>query len=54
MLGSATATAESVIARMERLIAELRIACFCTGSRDLAALRRAALRRDLDWSLWEV
>jgi isopentenyl-diphosphate delta-isomerase len=54
VLGSATATAEAVVARMERLVQELRIAAFCTGSRDLAALRRAALRRDLDWSLCEI
>jgi len=53
MLGSATATSDAVIARMERLIAELRIAAFCTGSRDIASLRGAALRRDLDWSLCE-
>jgi isopentenyl-diphosphate delta-isomerase len=51
MLGSATATADSVIARMQRLIDELRIACFCTGARDLGALRRAVLRRELDWSV---
>jgi hypothetical protein len=36
---------------MAALIAELRIAAFCTGSGDLAALRRAALRRTDDWSL---
>jgi isopentenyl-diphosphate delta-isomerase len=53
VLGSATATAEAVAARMRRLIQELRIAAFCTGSRDLAALRRAALRRERDWSLVE-
>jgi len=51
MLGSATDTAQSVIGRMERMIAEMRIACFCSGARDLAALRRAALRREGDWSL---
>ena len=51
VLGSATETADAVVARMERLIQELRIAAFCTGSRDLAALKRAALRRDFDWSL---
>jgi isopentenyl-diphosphate delta-isomerase len=54
VLGSATATAEAVVGRMERLIQELRIAAFCTGSRDLVALKRAALRRDLDWSLCEA
>jgi len=51
MLGSATATADAVVARMQRLIDELRIACFCTGARDLAALRRAVLRRESDWSV---
>jgi len=51
MLGSATLTADSVIERMRRLIEELRIACFCTGARDLAALRRAVLRRDSDWTV---
>ena len=52
MLGSATLTAELVIARMQRLIDELRIACFCTGARDLAALRRAVLRREADWTVY--
>jgi isopentenyl-diphosphate delta-isomerase len=50
VLGSATATTEAVVERMRRMIEELRIACFCTGSRDLAALRRAVLRHDVDWS----
>jgi isopentenyl-diphosphate delta-isomerase len=53
VLGSATATSDAVIERMRRMIDELRIACFCTGSRDLAALRRAVLRHDADWSRYE-
>jgi isopentenyl-diphosphate delta-isomerase len=51
VLGSATEGAEAVRHRMAVCIQELRIAAFCTGSIDLAALRSAPLRRLADWSL---
>jgi isopentenyl-diphosphate delta-isomerase len=53
MLGSAAETADAVHERMAAMIEELRITAFCTGSGDLAALRKAALRRCDDWSLVE-
>lgn len=53
VLGSAADTAAAVEARMTRYIDELRIAAFCTGSADLAALATAPLRRTGDWSLVE-
>ena len=52
-LGGAVETAEAARDRMEQLARQLRIACFCTGSADLAALRRATLRRAGDWSVVE-
>ncbi|MEF2551494.1 type 2 isopentenyl-diphosphate Delta-isomerase [Aurantimonas sp. A2-1-M11] len=42
-LGSADESPEAAVAHFRQVIAQLRIACFCTGSADLAALRRAAL-----------
>ncbi|MFY0732641.1 MULTISPECIES: type 2 isopentenyl-diphosphate Delta-isomerase [Aurantimonas] len=42
-LGSADASPEAAVAHFRQVIAQLRIACFCTGSADLAALRRAVL-----------
>lgn len=45
VLGRAVGTADQVIDGMKAVIEELRIAMFCTGSGDLAALRRAILRR---------
>ncbi len=42
-LKSADESAEAVIGHFETVIAQLRIACFCTGSADLAALKRAQL-----------
>ncbi|MBT5457409.1 MAG: type 2 isopentenyl-diphosphate Delta-isomerase [Rhodospirillaceae bacterium] len=50
-LVSATETADAVRTRMTAYMEELRIAAFCTGSADLAALRRARLRRVDDWSV---
>jgi isopentenyl-diphosphate delta-isomerase len=41
---AATRSAEAVADHFETVIAQLRVACFCTGSRDLAALRTAALQ----------
>lgn len=43
VLEVATQSTEAVIAHFEVLIRQLRIACFCTGSRNLAALRQARL-----------
>ena len=51
VLGDAAGPKNSVSARLESLVAELKICAFCTGSQDLEALRRAALRRSDDWSL---
>ncbi len=42
-LKSADESAEAAAAHFENVMAQLRIACFCTGSADLAALRRAPL-----------
>ena len=47
-LGSATETAKSVEDKMSAVTEELRIAMFCTGSPDIAALRRAVLRKVAD------
>ncbi len=41
--------AEAVETRVARMIEELRIAAFCAGAGDLAALRRAVLLRTADW-----
>jgi isopentenyl-diphosphate Delta-isomerase len=43
ILTSALDSSDALIAHFEVLIAQLRIACFCTGSRDLSALRHARL-----------
>ena len=44
-LEAADESAEAVAARAARLVRELEIAMFCSGASDLAALRRAPLRR---------
>ncbi len=43
VLAAAIAGPEAIITHVNVLVAQLRIACFCTGSKDLAALRHAAL-----------
>ncbi|GHA93807.1 type 2 isopentenyl-diphosphate Delta-isomerase [Modicisalibacter luteus] len=43
VLHSATQSTQAVIDHFDIVIRQLRIACFCTGSADLKALRRAAL-----------
>ena len=48
MLGSATETAKAVSDKMAATAEELRIAMFCTGSKDLTALRSAVMRRVTD------
>ncbi len=49
VLGDATRTAEAAARRMRRMVEELRIAAFCAGAGDIAALSRAVLRRADDW-----
>ena len=44
LLEAATQSPEAVVEHFETVIAQLRVACFCTGSRDLAALRQAELQ----------
>ena len=51
MLGTAVETSRAVRDHLQALIDGLRIAAFCTGSRDLASLARAPIRRSEDWSL---
>lgn len=46
VLHSATQSTEAVVAHFQILIRQLRIACFCTGSADLAALRHVPIFRD--------
>ena len=46
ILASALDSPQAVIDQFDIAIAQLRIACFCTGSPDLAALRRARLVGD--------
>lgn len=43
VLQNATVSTQSVIDHFDIVIRQLRIACFCTGSADLAALRKARL-----------
>ena len=42
-LAAAEVSAEAAARHFAGVVEELRIACFCTGSPDLAALRRAAI-----------
>jgi len=44
LLEAATRSAEAVVEEVSIIVEQLRIACFCTGSADLAALRRAPIR----------
>ncbi len=43
VLGAATVSTGAVVAHFEIVIRQLAVACFCTGSADLAALRQARL-----------
>ncbi|KTQ96131.1 isopentenyl pyrophosphate isomerase [Aureimonas ureilytica] len=45
-LPGADHSTEAVVAHFREVIQQLRISCFCTGSRDLAALRQAPLLSD--------
>jgi len=51
VLGAAADAVVAVQDHLAAMIEELRIACFCVGAQDLAALRRAVLRRTGDWSV---
>jgi len=46
VLASANASFEATVTHFQTVIAQLRIACFCTGSASLAGLRQAKLRYD--------
>ena len=46
ILAAALDSSQAVISQFDIVMAQLRIACFCTGSRDLAALRQARLIGD--------
>ncbi|QJD58911.1 type 2 isopentenyl-diphosphate Delta-isomerase [Pseudomonas sp. gcc21] len=46
VLHGATQSTDAVVAHFQILIRQLRIACFCTGSANLAALRQAPIFRD--------
>jgi isopentenyl-diphosphate delta-isomerase len=43
MLEAAAVSEEAAVHALETLVYELRVICFCTGARDLDALRRAPL-----------
>nr|WP_196764577.1 hypothetical protein [Rhizobium leguminosarum]ALU64515.1 Isopentenyl-diphosphate delta-isomerase, FMN-dependent [Rhizobium leguminosarum bv. viciae] len=43
VLGAATVSTEAVVGHFQIVIRQLAVACFCTGSADLAALRQARL-----------
>ncbi|WP_417307504.1 type 2 isopentenyl-diphosphate Delta-isomerase [Devosia sp.] len=43
VLSASVDSVEAVVAHFSLVIAQLRIACFCTGSKDLAALKQAPL-----------
>lgn len=45
VLSAATESSEAVIEHFSAIIGQLRVACFCTGSADLAGLREAPLRK---------
>ncbi len=47
ILDAATLSAEAVEEHLATVIGQLRVACFCTGSIDLAALRHARLQGDV-------
>ncbi|WP_287130333.1 type 2 isopentenyl-diphosphate Delta-isomerase [Candidatus Cyanaurora vandensis] len=51
LLGPATVTAAAVYEKFRAYQEELRVVCFCTGSQDLASLRRATLRRVANWEV---
>ncbi len=44
VLGAAVESPDAVVEHLQTVIGQLRVACFCTGSRNLEALRQAALQ----------
>ena len=44
VLTAAMVSTEAVVAHFETVIRQMRTVCFCTGSANLAALRRAPLQ----------
>lgn len=53
LLESAVESTEALVTRLKTIIAQLRIACFCTASRDLSELRKAPLMPTAGFSLPE-
>jgi isopentenyl-diphosphate Delta-isomerase len=51
-LPAARASADALVAHLSDVVAQLRIAMFCTGSRDLGALRRAPLLHPAPGGQW--
>ncbi len=51
-LPAARHSAEALVQHFSDVVTQLRIAMFCTGSRDLAALRRAALLQPMPGGIW--
>jgi isopentenyl-diphosphate delta-isomerase len=49
VLSAANESAEAVIDHFETILGQLRVACFCTGSVDLAALRKVRLQTRPRW-----
>ena len=43
MLEAALTSTEAVVEHLDLMAAQLRLTCFCTGSKDLAALSQAPL-----------
>jgi isopentenyl-diphosphate delta-isomerase len=50
VLHSATQSPAAVVEHFEVALRQLRIACFCTGSANLAQLRQAKLVQEAPWS----
>jgi isopentenyl-diphosphate delta-isomerase len=44
VLGAAVDSPDAVVEHLQTVIGQLRVACFCTGSRNLEALRQAVLQ----------
>ena len=44
VLAAATVSTEAVVAHFQTVIRQLRTVCFCTGSANLTALRKAPLQ----------
>lgn len=44
VLGAATVSTEAVVEHFQTVLRQMRTVCFCTGSANLAALRKAPLQ----------